>query len=80
LYNSPNIWSLVSASAVPQNELEAMEKRQSQYSQMETHLTKLQKEVKLQQEALADYNTVLDKVHSQDGEPEAFVVQVAACA
>ncbi len=45
-----------------QTELEALEKRQAQYSQMEAHSAKLSKEVKLQQEALADYNTVLDKV------------------
>ncbi len=47
---------------VSQTELEALEKRQAQYSQMEAHSTKLAKEVKQQQEALADYNTVLDKV------------------
>ncbi|KAL6756806.1 intraflagellar transport protein IFT-71/74 [Haematococcus lacustris] len=48
-----------------QAELEALEKRQAQFAQMETHASKLMKEVKLQQEALADYNMVLDKVGSQ---------------
>jgi len=46
-------------------ELEALEKRQGQYSQMETHSSRLLKEVKGSQESLADYNTVLDKVGSQ---------------
>ncbi|KAJ9520725.1 hypothetical protein QJQ45_007593 [Haematococcus lacustris] len=48
-----------------QAELEALEKRQAQFAQMEAHASKLMKEVKLQQEALADYNMVLDKVGSQ---------------
>jgi intraflagellar transport protein 74 len=50
------------ALGVLQAELAALEKRQAQYAQMESHCNKLVKEVKLQQEALADFNTVLDKV------------------
>eukprot|EP00197_Chlamydomonas_leiostraca_P011457 CAMPEP_0202869542 /NCGR_PEP_ID=MMETSP1391-20130828/12512_1 /ASSEMBLY_ACC=CAM_ASM_000867 /TAXON_ID=1034604 /ORGANISM="Chlamydomonas leiostraca, Strain SAG 11-49" /LENGTH=623 /DNA_ID=CAMNT_0049549875 /DNA_START=192 /DNA_END=2063 /DNA_ORIENTATION=+ len=46
-------------------ELEALEKRQSQYNTMDKKCTDLMKEVKLLQESLADYNTVLDKVGSQ---------------
>jgi intraflagellar transport protein 74 len=43
-------------------EVEALEKRQSQYNSMEKRGTELTKEVKAMQETLADYNTVLDKV------------------
>lgn len=43
-------------------ELEALEKRQGQYNSMEKRGNDLGREVKLMQEALADYNTVLDKV------------------
>lgn len=45
-----------------QDELEALEKRQAQYNTMDKRCNDLMKEVKLLQEALADYNTVLDKV------------------
>ncbi|KAG1670889.1 hypothetical protein FOA52_000391 [Chlamydomonas sp. UWO 241] len=48
-----------------QEELEALEKRQSQYNTLEARGSDLSKEVKIQQEALADYNTCLDKVGSQ---------------
>jgi len=46
-------------------ELEALEKRQQQYNTMDKRCNDLMKEVKILQEALADYNTVLDKVGSQ---------------
>lgn len=55
-----------------QTELEALEKRQSQYSQMESHSSKLLKEVKTAQESLANYNTVLDKVGEGRGEERVF--------
>jgi hypothetical protein len=42
--------------------LEALEKRQAQYQQMDKHSSKLLKEVKTAQENLANFNTVLDKV------------------
>ncbi|MEW5313546.1 MAG: hypothetical protein WDW38_005106 [Sanguina aurantia] len=47
------------------SELDALEKRQSQFNSMDRRCNDLMKEVKLLQEALADYNTVLDKVGSQ---------------
>lgn len=46
-------------------ELAALEKRQATYKTMEKRDNDLTKEVKLLQEALADYNCVLDKVGSQ---------------
>ena len=55
-------------SSVTQNmrdELDALEKKQSQFNTMEKRGNDLLKEVKIMQEALADYNTVLDKVGSQ---------------
>lgn len=45
-----------------QGELEALERRQAQYNSMDKRATDLSKEVKILQEALADFNTVLDKV------------------
>lgn len=45
-----------------QTELEALERKQGQYNSMDKRCSDLTKEVKLLQEALADYNTVLDKV------------------
>lgn len=45
-----------------QEEQDALEKRQGQYNTMEKRNSELSKEVKLLQEALADFNTVLDKV------------------
>lgn len=45
-----------------QDERELAEKKQGQYNTMEKRGSDLQKEVKILQEALADYNTVLDKV------------------
>ena len=45
-----------------QAELEALERRQAQYNSMDKRGSDLSKEVKILQEALADYNTVLDKV------------------
>lgn len=45
-----------------QEELEALEKRQTHYNTMDKKCSDLMKEVKLFQESLADYNTVLDKV------------------
>lgn len=53
--------------ACAQNELEELERKQSLYSSMDKRCSDLTKEVKLLQEALADYNTVLDKVRRQWG-------------
>ncbi|GIL44084.1 hypothetical protein Vafri_1639 [Volvox africanus] len=47
------------------SDLEALERKQAQYNSMDKRATDLSKEVKILQEALADYNTVLDKVGSQ---------------
>jgi|LauGreSBDMM110SN_4_FD.fasta_scaffold81064_2 intraflagellar transport protein 74 len=49
-----------------QEERELAEKKQGQYNTMEKRGSDLQKEVKILQEALADYNTVLDKVSITD--------------
>nr|AAO92260.1 intraflagellar transport protein component IFT74/72 [Chlamydomonas reinhardtii] len=47
------------------SDLEALERKQAQYNSMDKRASDLSKEVKILQEALADYNTVLDKVGSQ---------------
>ncbi|KAG2495583.1 hypothetical protein HYH03_006183 [Edaphochlamys debaryana] len=47
------------------SDLEAVERKQAQYNSMDKRASDLSKEVKILQEALADYNTVLDKVGSQ---------------
>ncbi|GLI70068.1 hypothetical protein VaNZ11_014839 [Volvox africanus] len=47
------------------SDLEALERKQAQYNSMDKRANDLSKEVKILQEALADYNTVLDKVGSQ---------------
>lgn len=47
---------------IPQDEQELSEKKQGQYNTMEKRGSDLTKEVKILQEALADFNTVLDKV------------------
>jgi len=56
---------IANATQSMQEELEALEKRQAQYNTLETRGNDLMKEVKVMQEALADYNTCLDKVGSQ---------------
>jgi hypothetical protein len=47
---------------VMQSDLEALERKQAQYNSMDKRSNDLSKEVKILQEGLADYNTVLDKV------------------
>lgn len=54
-----------------QDELEAVTKRQAQYKSMDKRCAELIKEVKLNQEQLANYNTVLDKVRACGGQPAA---------
>lgn len=51
-----------------QSELEALERRQAQYNSMDKRSGDLGKEVKILQEALADYNTVLDKASQGQGQ------------
>ena len=50
-----------------QDDHEAAEKKQGQFNTMEKRGSDLQKEVKILQEALADFNTVLDKVRGGKG-------------
>lgn len=50
-----------------QSDLEALERKQAQYNSMDKRASDLSKEVKILQEALADYNTVLDKVRRCEG-------------
>lgn len=55
---------IVNVTAKMKEELDALEKKQAQHNSIEKRCNDISKEVKLLQEVLADYNTVLDKVGS----------------
>lgn len=55
---------IVNVTSKMKEELDALEKKQAQHNAIEKRCNDLSKEVKLLQEVLSDYNTVLDKVGS----------------